>query len=364
MGQSKWAGACALLVAGGLAINACGGEAGQDPFVDDAPEVDSVPAAAPTAPVAKQPHAGSEPSHSKEIAERRIEFILDQPLTSPLQYPETPLNTVTAILSEEYDIPILFDTKALEAIAVSPDVEVSVALQNVTLRSALDLMLKQVEDLAYIVDKEVLLITTDDEANKRLEVRVYRVDDLVREDGGKSQPVDEDRFDALHDIVVSTVERDSWMENGTGEGEILNFAPGMFVIGQTRRVHEKIDDLLAEIREVKAAIKAKTPGEAVAQRPVTRGFKIDSGDFTGTPESRTSLRDALRRSTEWTTAGTGVSDDEVFLEVLPHRVIVRHLPQVVREVERSLVTWGAMKDQRVAANARGAGTSGIGRGGF
>ena len=39
--------------------------------------------------------------------------------------------------------------------------------------------MKQVEDLTYIVDNEVLLITTEDEADKRLQVKVYPVADLV-----------------------------------------------------------------------------------------------------------------------------------------------------------------------------------------
>jgi hypothetical protein len=358
MGQSKWAGACALLAVVGFVVSVGGEEVAQNPFGADAPAAD------PNATPAEKPAAAKEPAHTREFAERRIEFILDQPLTSPLDYPETPLNTIASIISEEFDIPIKFDTKALEAIAVSPDVEVTVSLQNVTLRSALDLMLGQVEDLTYIVDKEVLLITTEDEANKRLEVRVYRVDDLVREDGAKSQPIDEDRFDALHDIIVSTVEHDSWTENGTGEGEILNFAPGMFVIGQTHRVHEQINELLAEIREVKGAIEAQAPGESVSPRPVTRGFKIVSSDFTGTPESRTALHNAIQRSTAWATAGTELDDEDVFLEVLPHRVIVRHLPHIVREVERSLVTWGAMNDKKVAAKPRGGLGGGGGRGGF
>ena len=73
----------------------------------------------------------------------------------------------------------MFDTAALEAVAASPDVEVTINISNVTLRSALELMLKEVEDLTYIVDNEVLLITTEEEADTRLQVKVYPVADLV-----------------------------------------------------------------------------------------------------------------------------------------------------------------------------------------
>ena len=46
-------------------------------------------------------------------------------------------------------------------------------------------------------------------------------------------------FDSLIDLIVSTVEFDSWMENGTGEGEIQPFPTNLsLVISQTQRVHE------------------------------------------------------------------------------------------------------------------------------
>ena len=42
-------------------------------------------------------------------------------------------------------------------------------------------------------------------------------------------------FDSLIDLIVSTVEYDSWMENGTGEGEIQPFPTNLsLVISQTQ----------------------------------------------------------------------------------------------------------------------------------
>ncbi|MEQ8836279.1 MAG: hypothetical protein RID07_05685, partial [Lacipirellulaceae bacterium] len=56
-------------------------------------------------------------------------------------------------------------------------------------------------------------------------------------------------FDSLIDLIVSTVEHDSWMENGTGEGEIQPFPTNLsLVISQTQRVHEQIRDLLEQLR--------------------------------------------------------------------------------------------------------------------
>ncbi|QDS97998.1 general secretion pathway protein GspD [Adhaeretor mobilis] len=56
-------------------------------------------------------------------------------------------------------------------------------------------------------------------------------------------------FDSLIDLILSTVEHDSWMENGTGEGEIRPFPTNLsLVVSQTQRVHEQIRDLLEQLR--------------------------------------------------------------------------------------------------------------------
>ncbi len=58
-------------------------------------------------------------------------------------------------------------------------------------------------------------------------------------------------FDSLIDLIVNTVEHDSWMENGTGEGEIQPFPTNLsLVISQTQGVHEQIADLLEQLRRL------------------------------------------------------------------------------------------------------------------
>lgn len=58
-------------------------------------------------------------------------------------------------------------------------------------------------------------------------------------------------FDSLIDLIISTVDHDSWMENGTGEGEIQPFPTNLsLVISQTQRVHEQIADLLEQLRRL------------------------------------------------------------------------------------------------------------------
>ncbi len=115
-------------------------------------------------------------------SEEHIHSVLREPLKAPLEFQEQPLSDVMAQIADEYEIPIQFDSGALDEVAISSDTEVTLApLRNVTLRSALNIMLKQpgLEDLTYIIEEEVLLITTEERANESLKVKVYPVADLV-----------------------------------------------------------------------------------------------------------------------------------------------------------------------------------------
>ncbi len=119
---------------------------------------------------------------ARSKSEERIQAILREPLKAPLDYEDEPLIDVLQQLQEEYEIPIQIDTAALDELAISPETEVTAAgLRNISLRSALNLMLRQpgLEDLTYVFDQEVLLITTIEKANETLQVKVYPVADLV-----------------------------------------------------------------------------------------------------------------------------------------------------------------------------------------
>ena len=118
---------------------------------------------------------------ARSDAEERIQSALREPLKAPLEHTEEPLNEVINLLQEDYDIPIVFDNAALDEVAISAETEVTVNLRNITLRSALNHLFKQpgIEDLTYVIDDEVLLITTIDRADATLKVKVYPVADLV-----------------------------------------------------------------------------------------------------------------------------------------------------------------------------------------
>ncbi len=112
-------------------------------------------------------------------AEERINNALANSLKpTGLEFTEEPLENVVNFLQDEYDIPIQLDTLALEDAGLTTDEPVTVNLQNITLRSALRLMLKN-KQLTYIIRDEVLIITTPEEAETDLVAKVYPVADLV-----------------------------------------------------------------------------------------------------------------------------------------------------------------------------------------
>ncbi|MEM9352925.1 MAG: hypothetical protein AAGA92_07925 [Planctomycetota bacterium] len=114
-------------------------------------------------------------------AEEKINSTLRDQIRGALTYIELPLSEVMDNLENEYEIQIEFDEAALEEIGASSDTEVTINIRNVSLRSALNLILRSpgLEDLTYVVEDEVLLITTEERANETLKVKVYPVADLV-----------------------------------------------------------------------------------------------------------------------------------------------------------------------------------------
>ena len=118
-------------------------------------------------------HLAERGSNEEKIIEQ-----LDRP--TELEFFEQPLIDVIDYLKELHEIEIQLDTRALEEVGVDSQTPITKNLTGISLRSAFNLMLKDY-DLKYVIDDEVLLITTRDEAEtpERLATKVYPVADLV-----------------------------------------------------------------------------------------------------------------------------------------------------------------------------------------
>ncbi|HIF31489.1 MAG TPA: VWA domain-containing protein, partial [Planctomycetaceae bacterium] len=109
-------------------------------------------------------------------SERRIYDALEQ--TANLELLDTTLEELAAYLFDNFNIPAIVDFKSLEEDAIPPDTMLTSNLAGLRLKSALRIVLRE-HDLTFIVDDEVLQITTKTKAEERQITRVYQVGDLV-----------------------------------------------------------------------------------------------------------------------------------------------------------------------------------------
>ena len=150
-------------------------------------------------------------------------------------------------LKDNYHVEIQLDKKALGDVGIASDTPVTKNLKGVSLRSALRMMLREL-NLTYVIQDEVLLITTPEEAQSRLETKTYPVGDLVLPPGASGEG--EADFDSLIDLLTSTVRPTTWDSVG-GPGSISPFENGLsIVVSQTQEVQEEIKETLEQIRKV------------------------------------------------------------------------------------------------------------------
>ncbi len=176
----------------------------------------------------------------KKIAEKKIEEALDSP--TEVEVIEMPLGDVMDFWKDRHAIEIQLDIKALDDVGISSDEPITKRLKGLSLRSALNLVLADLE-LTYLIANEVLWITTPEQAGTQLLTEVYPVADLIDGNG-----------DALIHLITSAVQPDSWDDVG-GPGNITGGSFGgaeTVVISQTYHVHREIVELLAKLRKVAA----------------------------------------------------------------------------------------------------------------
>jgi type II secretory pathway component GspD/PulD (secretin) len=109
--------------------------------------------------------------------ERTIYRKLDDPISS-MDYRETPLRQILEDLQGMTGINIVPDEPAMREAGIPLTQQVTMKLEGITLKSALKLVLQQVH-LTYVVEDEVLKITTEEHSRGKLMTKVYPVAELV-----------------------------------------------------------------------------------------------------------------------------------------------------------------------------------------
>ena len=177
-------------------------------------------------------------------AEHNIELALLQP--TKFEFADTPLSDVIDFLAAQFDINIQLDNKGLADAAVDPSAPITRTIRNpVSLEASLRLILDDL-DLAFVIQDEMLKITSKEKADEILTTKVYLVGDLLnrRSDRQVVRPVSGIRINPLVIAIIEAVQPDSWGDNG-GPGSISRVGD-VFVISQKRDCHVQISALLAQ----------------------------------------------------------------------------------------------------------------------
>ncbi|MEC8473406.1 MAG: hypothetical protein VXZ38_02035 [Planctomycetota bacterium] len=109
------------------------------------------------------------------------EQVIQQKLSTEVsvQYENRALSEVLNELSTVTGVPMVIDERALSAIRVTAETPVTLQLPNsIKLKSALNLMLNKME-LTYVIENDVLSITSMDAKRTKVYPKTYRVTDLV-----------------------------------------------------------------------------------------------------------------------------------------------------------------------------------------
>jgi len=261
-------------------------------------------AVAQVAVVPEKPAGGDVASQEpklQELLNKRID----------LEVVEVPLKDVITYLQHETGIQFVLSLKNLEEASVSPDTPITRSLRRVRVSTLLDVVLKDLE-LTYVERDELLQITTPEDAETTMEVRVYDCRDLLTmptPDGGKislpaaggsattkapgkempgtaavdpfgatqrepQAPVKsgggnfgaprktehQAKAEQLMEIVSHNVDPNTWNEVG-GPGSIGEYN-GLIVITQTGHTHRKVERLFDMLREA-AGLEVPKSGKVV-----------------------------------------------------------------------------------------------------
>jgi hypothetical protein len=317
-----------------------------------------------------QPERGESPQEPELIAEQLAEREIRQRLRQKcsVAFDAQPLQRVLALLADEHRLPFWTDRSALMDEGVSYENPVTLKLQDVRLESALNAILRPLQ-LTWIIEDEVLKITTQTRAGERLVTRVFPVSDLQDKraeltwptihtgpsrggaggfGGGMfSVPVTTLRQESadgvlasdgaagcaeakyaveLIELIPSTISPESWDEVG-GPGSVRAFR-GALVIRQTQAIHEEISGMLSRLRKLMARHQPEARAEAgKTDQLVLTVYHIDDYPVN----DLAMLIPEVVSPESWKSAGgRGV------LHVQPTALVIQQTPAVHREIVKLL----------------------------
>lgn len=167
-------------------------------------------------------------------AEQRIRAALAE--RTQIGFIDTPLQDAIDFLKELHKITILVDEDALAKAGLATDHPINLHVQDISLQSALRLMLGP-HGLTYVIEDEVLKITTRARVEEKVVTHVYDVRAL--------QQAGIDPQTLLR--LVESGTSGPWLKID-GVGGAAEALSGGLVIRQTQAVHQEVADLLKQLQ--------------------------------------------------------------------------------------------------------------------
>jgi general secretion pathway protein D len=239
---------------------------------------------------------GQADSRERTESELQIEKSLGEKVS--LHFHDVALTEVIRHIATVHGINIAMQTRAIETEGLTADQPVSIDVDGITLRSALNLLLDQAGGLVYTIENETLMISNRLEQETKLVTLTYNVADLVvpvanklangvggtpggvqgampnpaaasglyqvnddlavnisgngRTNSGATVDYSDNHadFSGLIDLLTTTIEPGTWDVDG-GSGTIATEENTLsLVIRQTAATHEQVADLLKQLRKL------------------------------------------------------------------------------------------------------------------
>lgn len=168
-------------------------------------------------------------------SEAKIRAAFDIPTTEI--FLECPLEEVCDLISDTHKIPILLDRRALEEAGLTSDTPVNVDVKNISLRSLLRLIGKDL-DLTYVVADEVLQITTIKAAERNLATKMLKLDQSLW-----AEKVD------LVAVIQKNVAPTTWEPFG-GPSSML-YLDNILVISATEDVINQVEVIISKLTKLR-----------------------------------------------------------------------------------------------------------------
>ncbi len=213
---------------------------GNETFAQDSPtDVPTLPTSIPL----QDPHD----VQCEVKTESKLKQKLDQ-----VVFNKKPLKEVVQYLCDVGSLNLMIDETSLTDLGITEQVEVSVDLKDVTMQQALEILLAPLE-MTLFIDRDVVLLVSDDVACYRSVIVVYPIQDFLLNAAEGDQQIDE--------LIraIKCVDPDSW--DGTFPDRQVSYCAGCLLVLQTPPVHEEVELLLGALRKSNQISNATFPSQ-------------------------------------------------------------------------------------------------------